>query len=109
MNAGSGSGGGGGAGPRGNRGLHQQQRQHELDEHGADTVLYYARAGDLEGVRRMVEADATQVRGSIGLGWIGWLVLSLCYGMTVDVDVIGFKSSPHPPPLAPTRPTTSAS
>lgn len=32
-----------------------------MDDHGADTVLYYARAGDLEGVRRMVEADPMQV------------------------------------------------
>lgn len=48
--------------------------EHELEEHRPDTVLYYARAGDLEGVKRMVEADPRQV-GSISFGMMG---LRLC-------------------------------
>jgi len=34
----------------------------DMEAHGPDTILYYARAGNLEGVMGMVKADPTKVR-----------------------------------------------
>lgn len=80
MNAGGGAGGG-------PRGAPRRAGEHELDEHGADTVLYYARAGDLEGVRRMVEADPVQVCivcvvGVISIDLMGWLDRPGAWGLS---------------------------
>lgn len=36
----------------------------DMEVHGPDTILYYARAGNLEGVMAMVKADPTQVNES---------------------------------------------
>lgn len=33
----------------------------DMEAHGPDTILYYARAGNLEGVMAMVKVDSTQV------------------------------------------------
>jgi hypothetical protein len=70
--------GGGGSAQRGQR---RRAGQHELEEHGADTVLYFSRAGDLDGVRRMVEADPTQV---CGWGcWVDWTDSNYCIDQSV--------------------------
>ena len=49
----------------------------DMEAHGPDTILYYARAGNLEGVMAMVKADPTQVSEYEGegrmIGRKGWI------------------------------------